>query len=247
MNSWYIAPPKVLVADDDHDLLSLVSFVFRNAGYEITSVSNGVEALAAFERERFSVLVLDINMPAPNGLQVCSSIRKRSNTPILILSARDQEQDLLQALEAGADAYMVKPFSPRSLIARVHALVRRATSDDLNNEESSTSARVDMNELALRYPGGSVSLTKLEARVLRLLIANAGTTVTAADLVMEVWNAYSAASRNMLKQIIFRLRQKLSSSPYGQDFLKTAPGGYLWIATPTSNSSAKAATEVATQ
>jgi DNA-binding response OmpR family regulator len=227
MNDWYTSPPKILIAEDDLDLLTLVSYTLRNAGYEITAVTNGEDAIAAVAHERYSLLVLDINMPSQNGLQVCVTARQRSNVPVLMLSARDREQDLLQALEAGADAYLVKPFSPRILIARVQALMRRATPSE-SNALSSECFRLDLNELQLTYPGGALRLTKLETRVLRLLMCNPGKMVTANELVAEVWSTYSAANRNMLKQVVFRLRRKLAVNSEAFESLRTMPGGYMW-------------------
>jgi len=235
MNNWYHAPAKVLIVDDDHDLLNLVSFAYHNAGYETVCASNGLEALQAFERERFSLLVLDINMPALNGLQVCASVRNHSNVPVLVLSARDEEHDLLEALDAGADAYLVKPFSPRTLIARTQALLRRAASEDLPNAPSDR-FKLDVNEMSLRHSSGEIRLTKLEMRVLRLLMLNAGRLVSAGDLVSEVWSAYHGANRNMLKQVIFRLRRKLNANPDALHALTSHNGGYMWTEHGTAHS-----------
>jgi len=227
VNSWYNPPTRVLIVDDDQDLLNLIGFTFHNAGYETVNAASGTEALRALEQERFSLLVLDINIPAPNGLQVCAAVRRSSNVPVLILSARDQEQDLLQALDAGADAYIVKPFSPRTLIARVQALLRRVAPNEAINAPSDR-FKLDSTELLLRHPAGEIQLTRLETRVLRLLMLNAGHFVNTGDLVSEVWSTYNAANRNMLKQIVFRLRRKLESVPEAFHALKTMPGGYSW-------------------
>ena len=227
MNTWYQEPTKVLIVDDDHDLLSLVTIAFRGAGFDTECASSGAAALEIFERGHFSLVVLDINMPTPNGLQVCSIIRRNSNVPILVLSARDEEQDLLEALAAGADTYLTKPFSPRTLIARSQALLRRADFSESVNKPADK-FKLDINELVLRHPGGDIRLTKLETRVLRLLMLNAGNVVSAGDLMAEVWNAYRGANRNMLKQVIFRLRRKLTVNTDVQHALKSTAGGYTW-------------------
>ena len=225
--SWYNPPTRILIVDDDQDLLNLIGFTFHNTGYETVNATNGTEALLAVARERFSLLVLDINIPAPNGLQVCATIRRSSSVPVLMLTARDEEQDLLQALDAGADAYIVKPFSPRTLIARVQALLRRGAPND-GVSASSDRFQLDNAELLLRHPDGEIQLTRLETRVLRLLMLNSGHFVNAGDLVSEVWSTYNAANRNMLKQVVFRLRRKLETAPHAFRALKTMPGGYLW-------------------
>lgn len=230
----YNAPARVLIVDDDQDLLNLIIFVFHNAGYETVSATNGPEALRALERERFSLLVLDFNIPLPNGLQICAEVRRSSNVPILMLSARDQEQDLLHALDAGADAYLIKPFGPRSLISRAHALLRRGSPHE-SLDTASSRFKLDIGELLLRHPGGEIPLTKLEARLLRLLMLNAGKLVATRDLVSEIWSAYNAVNRNLLKHVIFRLRRKLGSAPEVYRSLKTLPGGYLWAESTTEN------------
>jgi DNA-binding response OmpR family regulator len=227
LTSWYNPPTRILVVDDDQDLLNLISFTFHNAGYETVNAASGSEALRAMEQERFSLLVLDINIPAPNGLQVCATVRRNSTVPVLMLTARDQEQDLLQALDAGADAYIVKPFSPRTLIARVQALLRRGAPNETLNAPSDR-FKLDSAELLLKHPDGEIQLTRLETRVLRLLMLNTGHFVNAGDLVSEVWNTYNAANRNMLKQVVFRLRRKLEGVPEAFQALKTMPGGYVW-------------------
>lgn len=227
MNSWYHAPAKVLVVDDDYDLLNSVSFAFHGAGYETECATSGVAALKAMETHTFSLLVLDINMPAPNGLEVCSIVRQQSNVPILMLSARDGEQDMLEALEAGADAYLAKPFRPRTLIARSQALLRRAEPEDSVNKASDR-FKLDINELLLRHPNGEIRLTKLESRILWHLMMNARQTVSAGALMSEVWSAYRGANRNMLKQVIFRLRRKLSPNMELQSSLRSGDGGYMW-------------------
>jgi DNA-binding response OmpR family regulator len=230
-NSWYNPPTRILIVDDDQDLLSLIGFTFHNAGYETVNATNGAEALRAIELERFSLLVLDINIPAPSGLQVCAAVRRSSNVPVLVLSARDEEQDLLHALDAGADAYIVKPFSPRTLIARVQALLRRVAPNEALNAPSDL-FKLDSAEFLLRHPDGEIQLTRLETRVLRLLMLNTGHFVNTGDLVSEVWSSYNAANRNMLKQVVFRLRRKLASVPAAFAALKTMPGGYVWAESP---------------
>jgi DNA-binding response OmpR family regulator len=227
MSSWYTPPTRILIVDDDPDLLNLIGFAFHSVGYETVNATSGTEALRAAERERFSLLVLDINITTPNGLQVCAAIRRTSMVPVLMLSARASELDLLQALDAGADAFVAKPFSPRMLIARAHALLRRAAFGELIYAPSDV-FKLDSNELLLRHPGGELQLTRLEARVLRLLMLNPGRLVTTGDLLSEVWSTYDATNRNMLKQVIFRLRRKLQTIPEAVAVLKTASGGYTW-------------------
>ena len=235
MSTWYESAHKVLIADDDQDLLAVIGFALHNAGFEVVKSANGVEAIAALERYHFSLLVLDINMPEMNGLQVCTHVRERSSVPVLMLSARDQERDLLDALDAGADAYMVKPFSPRALIAHMRALLRRTALTDATQLQSGR-LRLDVEGHALHSTSGEIRLTKLETKLLQLLMLNAGQTVTTKSLIAEVWDTYSTANRNMLKQVVFRLRRKLIRDAVAMEALRTIPDGYMWdTGLPASN------------
>lgn len=227
MNAWYTEPLRVLIADDDLDLQNLIGFTLRGAGFATVGVSSGADALAAIDRDSFSLLMLDINMPPPSGLEVCAAVRHRSTVPVLMLSARDREEDLLHALDAGADAYVTKPFSPRTLLARVRALVRRIGADEPLSVVAGP-CRLDLAEFLLVHSSGSFVLTRLEMRLLRLLMSNPGSTLSPNDLIKEVWDTYSSANRNMLKQVIFRLRRKLATAPDTANALRTIAGGYAW-------------------
>lgn len=245
MSAWYEAVHKVLIADDDHDLLAVIGFALHNVGFEVTKASNGAEAIAALEQQDFSLVVLDINMPEANGLQVCSYVRERSSMPVMILSARDQERDLLQALDVGADAYMVKPFSPRALIAHIRALLRRTALADSAHLQAG-SFRLHVEGHVLHSVSGEIRLTKLETKLLQLLMVNAGQTVTTKQLIAEVWNTYSTANRNMLNQVVFRLRRKLLRDAAALEALRTTPDGYMWnVEGGVSNSTTSPATNPA--
>lgn len=226
MNSWPTTGLKVLIAEDDLTLLGIIGMALHNAGFDVTKVTNGQEALQALAQQSFALIILDINMPLVNGLEVCTRLREHSGAPVLMLSARDQERDLLDALDAGADAYMLKPFSPRALIARVRALLRRVSLSEPSTLKVG-SARLDIEGLTLTLLTEAVQLTPLETRLLRLLMENAGQPVSRKKLIDEVWDTYSTANRNMLKQVIFRLRRKLHDVN-AVNSLHTTPEGYMW-------------------
>ena len=118
---------KILVADDDLDLLGLVAYALSQAGYLVIKASDGPGALSTFDNESPDLVILDINMPGTSGFEVCTAIRARGDVPVMMLTARGEEQDLVKALELGADDYVTKPFSPKTLLARVKALLRRAS------------------------------------------------------------------------------------------------------------------------
>lgn len=227
MSLWHTTSHKVLIADDDQDLLAVIGFALHNAGFEVVRAADGAEAISAFAQHYFSLLVLDINMPAFNGLQVCTHVREHSSVPVLMLSARDQERDLLEALDAGADAYMVKPFSPRALIAHIRALLRRTALSESTHLQSGR-IRLDVDGQVLQSASGEIRLTKLETKLLQLLMLNAGQTVSTKSLIAEMWNTYSTANRNMLKQVVFRLRRKLIRDAAAMEALCTIPNGYMW-------------------
>jgi len=218
---------KVLIADDDRDLLGLIVFTLTQASYLVVKASDGPSAIRAFDEESPDIAVLDINMPGATGFQVCEAIRAKSRIPIMMLTARGEEEDLVRALDLGADDYLTKPFSPRTLLARIKALLRRA---GIENTSPVAAGRValDVQEHTVRISGGSpVRLTKLEMRLLQMLLANAGRTVTSDRLLVQVWGHRSSGDRQLLKQLVHRLRQKIEIDPALPQLLQTSAGtGY---------------------
>lgn len=221
---------KILSADDDRDLLALIAFTLSQAGYLVIKANDGPSALRAFETEAPDLVILDINMPGASGFQVCETIRTRSRVPVMMLTVRGEEEDLVRALELGADDYLTKPFSPRTLLARVKALLRRA---GMENAAPLAAGRVtlDLEEHTLQVGGRSpVRLTKLELRLMQMLLANAGHTVSSDRLLMQVWGHKGSGDRQLLKQLVHRLRQKIELDPATPQILQTAPGaGYKLI------------------
>jgi len=223
-------PVRVLAADDDADLLALIGFTLRQAGFDVCTAQDGTVALQVFSREAPDFVLLDVNMPSLNGLDVCREIRSRSTVPIMMLTVRDQEDDLVAALDAGADDYVLKPFSPRALLARVRALVRRA--EPINAGSISAGAvYLDPEQRTLRIgPAEAVRLTPLEIKALHLLITSPGRTVTAERLLNHVWGRATSRERRTLKQLVYRLRQKLEADPARPQILQTTPGaGYKLV------------------
>ena len=198
---------KILLVDDDPDLLTVTGFALQQAGFLVVKASDGLEALDAFAREQPDLAVLDINMPKLNGFDLARKLRERSKIPLLMLTARDEEEDVVRALAIGADDYLSKPFSPKILLARVKALLRRV---GLEAEETVAlgALSLDATELTLRgLPRGDVRLTPLEARFLQLLIAHGGRTVSTDRLLVHVWGNRAGGNRQLLKQLVHRLQQ----------------------------------------
>ena len=220
---------KVLVADDDADLRELIGFSLMQAGYLVIKAGDGPAALRRFEEEAPDLVLLDINMPHLSGFQVCETIRTRSRVPVMMLTVRGEEEDLVRALGLGADDYLTKPFSPRTLLARVKALLRRA---GMESTAPLAAGRVslDLEEHTVRIGAGApVRLTKLELRLLQMLLANAGHAVNSERLLTQVWGHRSGGDRQLLKQLVHRLRQKIESDPAAPALLRTAAAGYKLV------------------
>jgi len=221
---------KILAADDDRDLRELIGFTLAQAGYLVLKAGDGPSALKTFDDESPDLVVLDINMPGASGFQVCEAIRKRSRVPVIMLTVRGEEEDLVRALELGADDYLTKPFSPRTLLARIKALLRRA---GMENTAPLAVGRItlDIEEHTVRIGSAEpVRLTKLELRLLQMLLANAGHTVSSDRLLIQVWGHRNSGDRQLLKQLVHRLRQKIENDPAVPQLLQTASGaGYKLV------------------
>ena len=220
---------KVLVADDDADLLELIAFTLTQAGFLVVRAADGPAAVQRCSEETPDLVVLDVNMPGLSGFQVCETIRKNSRVPVMMLTVRGEEGDLVRALELGADDYLTKPFSPRTLIARIKALLRRA---GLESSAPLAAGRIalDPAEHTVSVGNGApVRLTKLELRLLQLLLASAGRTVASDRLLAHVWGHRSGGDRQLLKQLVHRLRQKIEPDPAAPTLLRTAAAGYKLV------------------
>jgi DNA-binding response OmpR family regulator len=222
---------KILIADDDADLRALIGFTLANAGFDVCTAIGGSEALQVFDREAPDFLLLDVNMPEPNGLAVCREVRQRSAVPIMMLTVRGQEDDLIAALECGADDYVNKPFSPRALLARVRALARRSESAATGVVQCGIS-RLDLEQQTLRVGNSTETrLTPLEVKAIHLLMLSTGRTVAVERLLAHVWGRTTSRERRTLKQLIYRLRHKLERDPTAPELLQTTPGaGYKFNA-----------------
>ncbi|MEJ0084560.1 MAG: response regulator transcription factor [Pseudomonadota bacterium] len=222
---------KILVADDDLDLLGLVAYSLSNAGYLVVKASDGPGALASYEAESPDLVILDINMPGTSGFDVCTAIRARGDTPVMMLTARGEEQDLVKALDLGADDYLTKPFSPKTLLARVKALLRRASTDRSHAPLAAGRVTLDLEAYTVRIGNGEpITLTKLELRLMQMLLAQAGRAVNSDRLLVQVWGHRGSGDRQLLKQLVHRLRHKIEANPSVPQLLQTAaPSGYKLV------------------
>jgi DNA-binding response OmpR family regulator len=225
---------KILVVDDDLSLLSLVTFALRQAGYLAIEAGDGGEAITAFEREQPDLVILDVNLPGPSGFEVLRHIRTQARTPVMLLTVRGAEEDEVRGLDLGADDYLTKPFSPRTLLARVRALLRRAEVGAVEAEPGSRAMeaghlRLDPERQSVSVRGGPpVRLTRLEFRLLQYLLVNAGHTLPTERITQHVWGYRGAGDRQMLKQLVHRLRQKMEQDPAQPEYVQTIAGaGYV--------------------
>ncbi len=220
----------ILVADDDPRLLRLVQRNLELSGYRVLTAVDGEVALKMAEAEKPDVLVLDIMMPVVDGLEVCRRVREFSTAPIIMLTAKGEEDDKVQGLDSGADDYLTKPFSSPELVARVRAQLRRSkdyTREDAQPSFTSGSLTVDFAQHQASIDGKPVNLTPTEYRILAYLARNAGRVVTQPDLLSKVWGPEYKDEAHLLRVNIARLRQKVESDPSHPRYIVTRPGiGY---------------------
>lgn len=220
---------KILAVDDDRELLGLIGFALRQVGYLVIEAADGNEGLSAFEREQPDLVILDINLPGASGFEVCRRIREQSATPIMMLTVRSSEEDEVKGLDLGADDYLTKPFSPRALLARVRALLRRSDAERPSPSLSAGDLALDVERQAVSVRSGEpIHLTALEFRLLQYLVANAGHALPFDRLTNHVWGYRGLGDRQLLKQLVHRLRQKVESSPTDPRYIVTVSGvGYM--------------------
>ncbi|MFN7971008.1 MAG: response regulator transcription factor [Acidobacteriota bacterium] len=219
---------KVLVVDDDAELRTLIAFALRHAGYLPIEAGDGPAALAAFTRESPALVILDVNMPRLDGFEVLRRIRAQSEAPVMMLTVRSGEEDHVHGLDLGADDYLCKPFSPRTLLARVRALLRRAGAAARAEPLVRGGLELDVEAGSVRIEGGDpIRLTPLELRFLQLLFAHGGAVVPAERILVHVWGSRGSGDRQLLKQLVHRLRQKIETDPSDPKRILTDAGtGY---------------------
>jgi DNA-binding response OmpR family regulator len=229
----------ILVADDDPQLLRLVTRNLQFEDYEVLPVSDGQQALEQIEAQRPDLVLLDVMMPKMDGFTVCHRVREFSAVPIILVTARGQEQDKIRGLDLGADDYLTKPFSVDELLARVRAVLRRAqftTIDQAHTLRTTTigDLTIDYAQHLVRMAGQEVVLTPIEYRLLAYLAQNVGRVVTQDLLLEHVWGAEYVGESHMLQVNINRLRRKLEADPAHPRYILTKVGiGYLLATQPS--------------
>jgi DNA-binding response OmpR family regulator len=225
--------PRILLADDEQSIQTLLSFPLRKDGYEVTTASDGREALARFNEGRFDLVVLDVMMPRMDGLEVCRRIRARNNVPIIMLTAKAEEIDKVLGLELGADDYITKPFSLREFRSRVRAALRRAGMQTQNEPEPGDlplevhELAIDPAKRAVRVRDQSVELTFVEFEILNALARNPGRVFTRDMLLTRIWGDSAYRDPRTIDVHIRHLREKLETDAKDPEYLFTVRGvGY---------------------
>lgn len=224
---------NILIAEDDEDIVNLIKLYLENEGHCILHARDGVEALDIFKNERIDLAIVDIMMPRMNGYDLTKSIRQTSNIPILILSAAQLDSDKILGLNLGADDYMVKPFNPLELIARVSALLRRfyhlgASAVTLDEGRLVLGELVlDTHQLSLEKRGQPIPLTATEYKLLVMMMKTPGKVFTRMQLYEEVNNDAYQNDNNTMMVHISNLRDKIEDDPKNPKYIKTVRGlGY---------------------
>ena len=223
---------NVLIAEDDEDIVKLLKLYLENEGFDVKWAKDGVEACEIFDKEKINLAIVDIMMPRMNGYELTKYIRNKSNIPIIILSASQLDSDKILGINLGADDYMVKPFNPLELIARINAHLRRFYK--LGNVQEKTDNKITIGELTLdtetltlEKNGEPVNLTATEYKILALLMKSPGRVFTKMQIYEEVNGDYYATDDNTMMVHISNLRDKIEQDPKNPKYIKTVRGlGY---------------------
>jgi two-component system KDP operon response regulator KdpE len=216
---------RILVVDDEPQIRRVMRMTLGGQGYEIVEARSGEEALKKFREELPDLVLLDLNMPGIGGLETCRQIRGSSETPIIVLTVRNTEEEKVQALDAGADDYVTKPFGMKELLARIRAALRRAPTAPGSGPQtfSSDYLQVDFERRSVRAGGHPVRLTPKEFELLRYLIAHRGRPVPHRELLQAVWGPDYGDQTDYLRVFITTLRKKIEPEPSSPRFVLTEP------------------------
>jgi DNA-binding response OmpR family regulator len=207
---------QILVADDDINNVKLAAFLLEEAGYRVVKAHDGQKVLGLIDEYQPDLVLLDVSMPGMNGFEVCQQIRRASDVPIIFLTAHSQLSDRIKGLQIGGDDYLIKPFEPSELLARIEAVLRRS-----NSEALAPSSRISQGDLTLDpvehkvifTDGRVISLTPLEFRLLYYLMKNAGRILNSSQILSKVWGYDFEGESNLVAVYVRRLRTKVEREP----------------------------------
>ena len=222
---------KILVCDDDRDIVRAISVFLKSEGYEPVEAYNGKEALEVLEREDISLCLLDVMMPEMDGLKALEELRKDHNIPVILLTAKSEDTDKILGLNIGADDYVTKPFAPLELMARVRSQLRRYTrlGGNVSTPDILKCGGIELsdNSKEVCVDGEQVHLTKTEYDILKLLMENPGKVFTPSEIYRSVWNEDGFGSESTVAVHVRHLREKIEINPSEPRFIKMIWGqGY---------------------
>jgi two-component system response regulator RegX3 len=224
---------RVLVVEDEESYSDALSYMLRKEGFEVALAADGNSALEEFDRGGADIVLLDLMLPGLPGTEVCRELRRRSNVPVIMVTAKDSEIDKVVGLELGADDYVTKPFSPRELVARIRAVLRRGTevAEGTRSVLEGGPVRMDVDRHVVTVNGAEVRLPLKEFELLEALLRNVGRVLTRAQLIDRVWGADYVGDTKTLDVHVKRLRAKIEPDPSNPRHLVTVRGlGYKFEA-----------------
>ena len=221
---------RVLVVEDEESYSDALTYLLRKEGFEVAIATNGDDALVEFDRSGADIVLLDLMLPGTPGTEVCRQLRQVSNVPVVMVSAKDTEVDKVVGLELGADDYITKPYSPRELVARVRAVLRRGQEADLVPATlESGRVRMDVERHVVTVEGDEVRLPLKEFELLEMFLRNTGRVLTRGQLIDRIWGADYVGDTKTLDVHVKRLRAKVEPDPANPRFLVTVRGlGYKY-------------------
>jgi two-component system response regulator RegX3 len=219
---------RVLVVEDEESYSDALTYMLRKEGFEVSVANTGPEALAEFDRAGADIVLLDLMLPGLPGTEVCRQIRLTSSVPVIMVSAKDDEVDKVVGLELGADDYVTKPYSPRELVARIRAVLRRGQEPDLAPATlESGPVRMDVERHVVTVDGVEQRLPLKEFELLEMFLRNPGRVLTRGQLIDRVWGSDYVGDTKTLDVHVKRLRAKLEPDPGEPKYLVTVRGlGY---------------------
>jgi two-component system response regulator RegX3 len=219
---------RVLVVEDEESYSDALAYMLRKEGFEVGLAATGPDALIEFDRAGADIVLLDLMLPGLPGTEVCRRIRQTSNVPVIMVSAKDDEVDKVVGLELGADDYITKPYSPRELVARIRAVLRRGAEPDLAPQTLEVGpVRMDVERHTVTVDGTNVRLPLKEFELLEMFLRNPGRVLTRGQLIDRVWGSDYVGDTKTLDVHVKRLRSKLEADPAEPKMLTTVRGlGY---------------------
>ncbi len=238
MKRMTFVQPRLLLVEDDASLVMTLTDLLKSKGFRIESVQDGQDALERAAEGGFDLIVLDVMLPRKDGFEICRTLRRRGiHTPIIMLTARGQVKDRVSGLKLGADDYLAKPFEPSELLARIEALLRRASTLPLEHRDLTVkfgNVTVDLRSTAVHRDGKPVELSAREFELLAYLIQQQGSTISREQLLRDVWGYDETTLTRTVDAHVWMLRQKLEADPQNPRHILTVRGlGYKFVGQPS--------------